>query len=724
MKQTARWVAIIALFTIPFLPLYVSNDLFFPFITGKNFAFRILVEIAFCAWALLAVLDRAYRPRFSWTFALLAGLVAWMAVADSFGVLPYKAFWSNFERMDGWVTLAHLLALFVTAGSLLSVETLWRRWWLFFVGVSAAVCAFGIIQASGGADIHQGGVRLDATFGNAIYLAVYLMFSILMAGWLLVSSKGWVRYALAGSAILSLVILLLTASRGPAIGLAAGIAAGSALWLALALRDRGAKNAMSVRIAAGALAGLVILVGGFFLARDSAFVQGSPALTRLASVFTLSQELQVRSTIWSIALKGAAEDPLTGWGQEGFNQVFNAQYEPSLYAQESWFDRAHNMYLDWLVAGGIPALALFLALLITATFALLRTSAYARAERVLLIAALVAYAVQALVVFDNLFSYVPLVMLLAMAHAAGNRAIARVDRLPELRDEAHVGIAATSAGVLAIALIVLVNVPGIRAANHLVHAISPARDVSANLAYFKDALADRSFADQEIREQLALFAGRVAGEASLPVSVRSEFTAFAADEMGKQVALSPRDARLRIQYADALDAAGKPEEGLAQIDAALALSPRKQMILLTKGYALYRMGRIDEAYAAFAAAYDLDPSFEQVARAAAAGYLVSGKVAEGKALLLHTFGTTTPDDDAIFYAYYQAKQWPELIAVARARVANQNGSPESRYRLAQALAAAGRFPAAVAEVQATMAANPSARAQGEALLKQVTQPAR
>ena len=47
----SRWVVLAALFVIPFLVLYVSNSLFFPFITGKGFAFRILVEAAAAAWS-------------------------------------------------------------------------------------------------------------------------------------------------------------------------------------------------------------------------------------------------------------------------------------------------------------------------------------------------------------------------------------------------------------------------------------------------------------------------------------------------------------------------------------------------------------------------------------------------------------------------------------------------------------------------------------------------
>ncbi|MDP2816454.1 MAG: O-antigen ligase family protein, partial [Rectinemataceae bacterium] len=546
-----RWIVIIALFTIPFLPLYVSSELFFPFITGKGFAFRILVEIALVAYAVLAILDKRYRPKFSWVLALFGGLVLWMAVANSFGVHPAKAFWSNFERMDGWVTLVHLFAFFLIAGSVLAIDKLWRRWWLYFVSVATVVCVHGVLQLMGAAEIHQGGVRVDASFGNAIYLAVYLMFSIFVAGWLAIRSSTQLRYWLIAFMALAFVILFYTASRGALIGLVAGASISGLLYLYLGLKDgNNAIRSTGFKIVTGLLVSLVVAGGAFYLLRDSTLVQGEPALARLSTVFSLSEELKVRSTIWGMAYDGVQEDPITGWGQEGFNQVFNKHYVPSLFEQETWFDRAHNMYIDWLVSGGFPALILFVVLLLAGIVALIRAPDVSRTERMLLVGAVVAYAVQALVVFDNLFSYVPFVVLLAMAHAASGRSIAFLEDLPEISNQSYAGILSAGGVVALVALVWVVNVPSIQGANHLVYAVSPLpQGAQANLEYFKRALNDGSFASQEIREQLSTFATRVAGDEKIPESLRKDIVELALAEMGKEVELSPNDARLRAQYA-------------------------------------------------------------------------------------------------------------------------------------------------------------------------------
>ena len=52
-----------AVFLIPCLPLYVTPSMAFPYITGKNFAFRILVEFAAALWLGLIASNKEYRLR-------------------------------------------------------------------------------------------------------------------------------------------------------------------------------------------------------------------------------------------------------------------------------------------------------------------------------------------------------------------------------------------------------------------------------------------------------------------------------------------------------------------------------------------------------------------------------------------------------------------------------------------------------------------------------------
>src|SRR3989338_2257619 len=139
LEKTLRWIVLAGIFALPFIVFIIANTFFFPFITGKNFTFRIIVEIITGAWFALALIKTEYRPRKSWLLGAFAIFVLIIAIADLNGVYPFKSFWSNYERMDGWVTLAHLFAYFVVASSVLSAQKLWRRLWLTSLGVSVLV---------------------------------------------------------------------------------------------------------------------------------------------------------------------------------------------------------------------------------------------------------------------------------------------------------------------------------------------------------------------------------------------------------------------------------------------------------------------------------------------------------------------------------------------------------------------------------------------------------
>lgn len=706
-KSGLRYVIYASLFVIPFIPLYVANSLFFPFITGKGFAFRILVEIAFFAWMLLAYSDKKYRPTFSWVFVAYGAFVTWMFIADLFAVNAHKALWSNFERMDGWITMIHVFLFFVVTGAVLTADKLWRNWWLTFLGASALVTLYCLLQLSGNLEIHQGGVRVDGTFGNAAYLAAYLLFTVAMAIWQAIESRGFLRYSLFFLAALEVILIFMTATRGAVLGLVAGAGMGAFLWML----ESGKK---SRNVAGGILIGIIVVSLGFYMIRDSAFVKSDPTLARVSSISV--KDLSVRSTLWGMALSGVAERPITGFGQEGFNYVFNTYYKPSLYAQEPWFDRAHDVFIDWLVAGGIPGFLLFIALFVTTAITLYKREA-SRAERVLVLAALTAYAIQAIVVFDNLFTYVPLAAILATAHATSSKRWKRVDAVGEAT-EPVLQVAVPLVAVVAIAIVWTVNIPNISAASELVRALSlQSNDISPNVSLFQQALAENTYATQEIREQLVIFMSQIASQQHGQSETLTKLAQFAITEMDKEVALQPLDARLRLESALGYRVTGNYKQALEQVAKAHELSPKKQSILLEGGIEYWQVGDFEKARELFHAAYDLDTSFESVAAYAAAGDIAAGHVTEGKALLMQSSGTTTVDSEPLVLAYFQAKQYDDLIKVLQLQVINQNGSPTARLRLAAAYSAAGRKADAMREIESLVKAHPEVSAQAAQIEK-------
>ncbi len=710
MKSVLTWIVLGSLFLIPFLPLYVADGLFFPFITGKAFAFRILVEAAAAAWFILLLTDTRYRPQKSWILYTYGALVVWMFIADLFAVNPHKAFWSNYERMDGWVTLIHVFLLFVVAGSVLQVKTLWRKWWLAFLSGSALVCGYGLLQILGIFETHQGG-RVDATFGNAAYLPAYLLFGIGIALWQGMVSRGWMRAALFILAGAEVFILLFTATRGALFGLVGALIVGALIW--------GIESGKQGRtIALGVLIGLALVAGTFFVMKDTVVVKESLTLSRLSAVFSPVEALQTRFTIWGIAGQGVAERPLTGYGHEGFNYVFNTYYQPSLFAQEQWFDRAHNVFLDWLIAGGAPALFLFVILLGYGAFALFR-KAFSKIERVCIVGIFIAYTIQGLVVFDNLFTYVPLALLFAYIHVRIATPIPALERIPLLQGVQSTTVAAV---VLPVSLLVvwMVNMPGLQGSGEIIKSFSVANDPLQAMTYLKQAAASGSFGLQEIREQMVTHAVNAASRDDLAPQVRGQVVMIAVDELQKELVRVPGDARLRLQYTLLLRAVGNTEAALQEADKALSLSPRKQTIHLDRGLTLWQAKRFSEARDAFYTAYQLDTRFALLAAYAAAGDIVTGnkKVAQ-QLLATHYDPALLGAPSIILAAYQEVGDTEAILEILRARVSVTNGSLDARFQLAGAYAEFGQTEEARKEIQGIIANYPEAAATGAQWLREL-----
>lgn len=710
-KQIARWVALISLFLVPLTPLIVANPFFFPFITGKAFYFRIIVEIAISAWAVLAFIDKDYRPRLSWVSIAVLSFVGWMFIADLFAINVTKAFWSNFERMEGWVLLAHLLGLFFAASAVLRTEKKWRAWFLASLGVSLIVSGYALLQLGGVFAIHQGSSRIDATLGNSAYLAIYFLFNTFIAIWLALTEKCvWFKRALLTLAALEGVLIFFTETRGTVLGLVVGLGLASML-----AAFTGGKHLR--RFAVGALAVIVLAVGGLYLARSSSFVQNNHVLQRITSISLADGS--TRFTIWHMALEGITERPIVGWGQEGFNYIFNEYYEPSLYAQEPWFDRAHNAFIDWLAAGGIPAFLFYLALFGITIVMLWRNSELSRPERIALTAALVGYAIHNLFVFDNLYSYVYFFAILAFVDSQIARPIKRLETAPEL------GVAdrwpvLTGAVILAIVLVWTINVPGMTVATNLINAMNPtSADLSANIAEFKDLSAHSAFAAQEVREQLVSFAASVTQSQYASTTQKNALLTLAVGEMQKQIAAYPLDAREHLELSFAYRAAGDTNNALNEVQAAKKLSPKKESIWIEAGSLEWIAGDMQAAQQDFNMAYELGPQFNKLALYAAAGDIGVGDLAGGGTILQNSFGTTTVDSDVLAAAYYYAKAWPQLIGIWKLRANKPDANAQTWFGLAAAYYAGGQSANAIATLNTAVKLFPDAATSATVAIKQI-----
>src|SRR3989339_1829949 len=177
LKNYYLWAIKALIFVIPFLSLWIATSMYFPYITGRNFVFRILVELAIVLWVGLAVLNKEFRPKMRGMQIAVLVLLAVTLLADIFGVNPKLSFWSRFERMDGFLNLIHLAAYFFILASVFKKEE-WFWFFNIFTGVALTESIYSFWQKLGRLPSIQGGFRVEGTIGNPAYLAALLVLAI------------------------------------------------------------------------------------------------------------------------------------------------------------------------------------------------------------------------------------------------------------------------------------------------------------------------------------------------------------------------------------------------------------------------------------------------------------------------------------------------------------------------------------------------------------------
>jgi cytochrome c-type biogenesis protein CcmH/NrfG len=767
-EKFLRWTVIIGVFLLPFIPLIVSTSFFFPYITGKNFAFRFIVEIVGLAWLALALIDARYRPKRNWIYAAFAIFVVVMAAADALGVNPGKSFWSNYERMDGWITIAHLFVYTIVAASVLTTEQLWRRLFQLSLGISVFLDLYGFSQILGVVALGEGGVsgwmaRIDATFGNPIYLAAYMLFHVFFAALLIAqagkerwstpervffpagiaalillfaigASTTWTaalmylivlagivgvmfyeaRYFYGAIIVLDSIALLFTGTRGTTIGLIGGAVLAAVLY---AFFTPGAQRAR--RYIAAALAALVVFGGGLWLARGTAFVHSIGFLDRIASISLTDDTTMARLINWQIAWHGIQERPVLGWGQENYAIVFDKYYDPRMYAQEPWFDRVHNIIFDWWVAGGTLGLLAYLSIFAATLYVLWRSSAFTSAERSILTGLIAGYFCHNFFVFDNVTSYILFGTLLGyiVARASGTSA-ARDIPLPSVSRGAA-PLVALVALVATLFTVWWVNVPAVRENLAIIGGLAQEPGgLSENLADLKLALSYATFGDQEAREQLAQIATQLAGS-SVSADTKQQFLNESLAQMDAQAKISPLDARFPLFTGVMLDAYGQYAAAATALQKAHELSPQKQMIIYE--LALNAQARGDSAgeLAYFKQAFDLAQDNVNARIYYATAAIQNKQDALADQILAPIIPTGRAADQRVAAALVARGQYAKLATLWQARVAANPADAQAYLTLAAAYYKAGDVANAVKTLKAAEAVSPSSASQIETLITQI-----
>ncbi len=725
LKELLRFIVLLCAFATPFLCLYVAETMFFPFITGKNFAFRILVEVMLGAWALLMFLDATYRPRFSWILGGAGVFLAVIAVADLNGVNPYRSFWSNYERMEGLITHIHLFLYFIITASVFAKEETWKWFFRTSLGVSMLVSIHAFKQLAGHAEIHQGATRLDATFGNATYLAVYALFHAFIAAFLFArdGSKNSLRYLYIPVGIINLVVLYYTQTRGSLLGVIAGA---FLIAILIALFER--EHVRLRKFAAYGIVSIVALVSLFIVFKDSAVIQRSETLARMASISLDDATTKSRFMIWEMSYEGWKERPILGWGQDNFMYVFAKHYNPKMWNQEPWFDRSHDVFFDWLIAGGILGLLSYLSLFAAALYYLWwsRRGHFSLLERSILTGMLVGYFVHNIFVFDNLTSYIVFFAVLAYLHTlhadpqeAGTQRVKSTDNL----EPGDIAIAAVFVVAVTSALVYSVNLKNIEANQDLIRAIRPegvlvdGPNKTKQIA-LEEVLSRDLFGTSEGREQLAQLAVQ-AQDPRLPEEIRGKFHALASEEFRRELERDPNNVRT-LSFAAMFHARfGEFEKSLGYFERAIALAPKRQATYIDMSTMFVAAGEYAKAEEVAKAGYELEKENHEAALQYAVALAYQKKAPEAQDVLSSLRDTPQAYDARLLNAYGTTGQYELVVTLVNEKIARGYAVGRDYFALAGGYLELGQTDASIAAINKAISLDPSLKEQGEGLIQQI-----
>jgi O-antigen ligase/TolA-binding protein len=654
------------------MPFIVTGSMYFPFITGKAFYFRIITEIIFGAWVVLALYNPKYRPKLSWLSVAMLAMVFVPLLGVVFGINTTDAIWSNFERMIGWITILHVGMLFAAVSHTLEP----KHWhWLFYTSLAVSV----VVGIQGLTEIPDTN-RIDADLGNPIYLAMYSLWHVFLAGFYLLQRVkkatkkaaqslllDWQVYAFSLLGAFNLIVMWFTGTRGAILGLLAGLFVGS---LVVALFQ---KNRQTIRkLATAGVILPVVAVGLFFGFRDTEFMREQPVLGRFAQIDLQEGNAAARLDTWAIGLEGYTERPLVGWGMGNFNYVFDKHYDPAMHDDAEWFDRAHNVLVEWLVAAGPLGLLAYLSLFGAAVYLIWRKPEdgwqFSVAEKAILIGLLTAYLVQNLFVFDHLVSYTMFALLLGWLHARSPSDFGwkRLSGWPNSR--AAKDWLAMTAVVAVLVTGYAWNYPaimqaqtvidGLRSSQTARRAFQQGQQEQATRLFeqaqedFAEAISYQAMGTQEARERLTQTAQTVAQANGPTSSVAQNFFALADANMRTQIDQEPQDVRHRVFYGNLLSAYEKYDQAIEQLTYANDRSGgQKQSILFSLAEAHEGAGNQERALELYKQAYDLPTEFDDVAVRYAAALARYDQLGTSDDVLNEHFGTTTVANQRLIEAY-------------------------------------------------------------------------
>lgn len=479
------------LYLVALTPLVLFDNFLFPYISTRTIFFRLLIETV--SLIFLAIIF-IYRPKIvkqsNYFLIVFSAFVVTNIISSFFSFSPSLAWFSDIERMWGIFTLLHLFLFYILIRGFFTGKE-WKIFLNASLAVSIYVAVYGIAQhyPGLGIQVYQAGLgRIISTLGNSAYVAIYMLFNMFFALFLLAKSNNkWLRVYYALVVVLDFFAFNLASIRGTTLGLIAGGLIAGLLYILL-----GGKKSYKAGITIVIIAGSLIFFCAF-LNPNGKLAQSNSILRRLATIEFSGGTIETRMVGWRAAWLGFKEHPIFGVGMDNYNTVFNKYFTANYYLiapSEPYFDRSHNALLDVLVMNGLVGFVIFLGFPFFICYYLIkgyREEKIKLDELLIFLTLTVTYFIHLIFVFDDLNSYIYFVVLLAFVEYRYHK-----DKLILIANESQKSTAVKIIAGLAVIIIATaaynLNIKVALACNKVIEAMGYSQDLEKSTALFKEAL--------------------------------------------------------------------------------------------------------------------------------------------------------------------------------------------------------------------------------------------
>lgn len=684
------------LYALLLTPLWVWSMFLFPFITTKILYFRLLVELAFLFYIVLAVKYPEIRPRWNFLTKAVWFYLGVVLLTSIFGVDFNFSFWGTIERGEGFLTLLHFAVYFTMLTAVLRTRKAWYKYLLAAVSVTVIVGLYGVAQLSNlSFVIDAGASRISGTIGNASFFAAVMLFGIFLSLYLLgeAPSIGHKIY-LWSVFILELWLLYESQTRG------AILAAVVAFLIYFLVKIFKAENKRIRFASLGLLFLLVLAVMIVYFNRSQTWVTSNYTLGRLASISLSDITTQSRFDTWQASWRGWKDRFVTGYGYENYHIAFNKYFPARIFKDQGsqiWFDRAHNIVLDIAVTSGILGLLAYLSILGTAGWTLIKLFRENLEDLdwqapLILGVLLLAYFLQNMFVFDTQATYLMFFIFLAYVAFLKNSYLATETTTVSKGYPAGFVFPAIVT-VLVLISAYFVNLKPALANYYATQGIKMAKaklyhDVKPT---FERALSYGTYMDQEIRQRLVDYSYEAINSGQLSQSEQEDLYRYVIDQMNKSLKESPLDVKNYLYLMNVLNRLSANSQVLDQVfvlgEKAVKLSPTRPQIYFELGQAYFSKKDFEQGLAQFKKAVDLNPEPKESHFNYLLAAIIAGRddlVKSETKILTEKLGYKFSSQDylSVARAYYQGGDKEKSLRAYRAALALDPKNPEIHGKLA------------------------------------------